>query len=220
MRETLKPGSSPLSAGSPVEVGTPVARRPPHRSRRAVFPHRALQVNSLSHSPSGMPWAAESPSAAGRNLVPSGKAYLRYAFSVIARRKVRQSVSVFLTALVACADCVNLSPPSPASGLAPCGGVLWGDPTPGWPESASCRCAPLPAWPSQLVRQGPAGPPRFRAAPSARATLSDPDRPARTSPVSARSVLGSATVTSSPPVLRLSRLDCFSGMRVPPAARA
>ena len=25
-----------------IEVGTPVARRPPHRSRRAVFPHRAL----------------------------------------------------------------------------------------------------------------------------------------------------------------------------------
>src|SRR5204862_5826498 len=25
-----------------IAVGTPVARRPPHRSRRAVFPHRAL----------------------------------------------------------------------------------------------------------------------------------------------------------------------------------
>ena len=34
-----------------VEVGTPVARCPPHRSRRAVFPHRALQFNSLSQSP-------------------------------------------------------------------------------------------------------------------------------------------------------------------------
>src|SRR5262245_44727338 len=34
-----------------VEVGTPVARCPPHRSRRAVFPHRALQINSLSHVP-------------------------------------------------------------------------------------------------------------------------------------------------------------------------
>jgi hypothetical protein len=31
-----------------VEVGSPVARRPPHRSRRAVFPHRALQPNTLS----------------------------------------------------------------------------------------------------------------------------------------------------------------------------
>ena len=29
-----------------VEVGTPVARRPPHRSRRAVFPHRAPQANT------------------------------------------------------------------------------------------------------------------------------------------------------------------------------
>ena len=36
-----------------VEVGTSVARRPPHRSRRAVFSHRALQVNSLSHTPTG-----------------------------------------------------------------------------------------------------------------------------------------------------------------------
>ena len=31
------------------EVGTPVARRPPHGSRRAVCPHRALHLNSLSH---------------------------------------------------------------------------------------------------------------------------------------------------------------------------
>src|ERR1035441_3804088 len=31
-----------------VEVGSPVARRPPHRSRRAVFPHRALQPDTLS----------------------------------------------------------------------------------------------------------------------------------------------------------------------------
>ena len=30
-----------------IAVGTPVARRPPHRSRRAVFPHRALQKDSL-----------------------------------------------------------------------------------------------------------------------------------------------------------------------------
>src|ERR1035437_440199 len=31
-----------------VEVGSPVARRPPHRSRRAVFPHRALPPDTLS----------------------------------------------------------------------------------------------------------------------------------------------------------------------------
>ena len=30
-----------------IAVGTPVARRPPHRSRRAVFPHRAPQKDSL-----------------------------------------------------------------------------------------------------------------------------------------------------------------------------
>ena len=30
-----------------IAVGTPVAGRPPHRSRRAVFPHRALQCHSL-----------------------------------------------------------------------------------------------------------------------------------------------------------------------------
>src|SRR5947207_10389646 len=33
-----------------IAVGTPVARGPPHRSRRAVFPHRALQDDSLTHS--------------------------------------------------------------------------------------------------------------------------------------------------------------------------
>ena len=32
-----------------IEVGTPVAGRPPHRSRRAVFPHRALHNISLTH---------------------------------------------------------------------------------------------------------------------------------------------------------------------------
>src|SRR6266568_2437828 len=63
-----------------VEVGTPVARRPPHRSRRAVFPHRALQVNSLSHVPSGLRAVAENPAAADRNSVPSGKAFPAYSF--------------------------------------------------------------------------------------------------------------------------------------------
>ena len=70
-RSSVLPFRSPLSTSLPVEVGTSVARRPPHRSRRAVFPHRALQINSLSHSPSGLPPASESPSAAGRNSIPS-----------------------------------------------------------------------------------------------------------------------------------------------------
>ena len=37
-----------VSAFSFVEVGTPVARCPPHRSRRAVFPHRALRAGTSS----------------------------------------------------------------------------------------------------------------------------------------------------------------------------
>ena len=36
------------SKNSLVEVGTPVAQRPPHRSRRAVFPHRALRAGTSS----------------------------------------------------------------------------------------------------------------------------------------------------------------------------
>src|ERR1022692_2855779 len=36
-----------------VEVGRPVTRPPPHGSRRAVFPHRALQNCSLPHWSSG-----------------------------------------------------------------------------------------------------------------------------------------------------------------------
>jgi hypothetical protein len=46
-------GKQPPPAAAPsdlefVEVGTPVARRPPHRSRRAVFPHRALRAGTSS----------------------------------------------------------------------------------------------------------------------------------------------------------------------------
>ena len=64
-RRSLPPlPTRPLPTPSPVEVGASVARRPPHRSRRAVFPHRALQVNSLSHSPSGGP--------SGKTYLPMG----------------------------------------------------------------------------------------------------------------------------------------------------
>jgi len=38
-------------ASQVVEVGTRVAPRPPHRSRRAVFPHRALHENALVKCP-------------------------------------------------------------------------------------------------------------------------------------------------------------------------
>src|SRR6266852_6014679 len=116
----------------------------------------------------------------------------------MARRKVCQSLSVVLTALVSCADCVALSAPSPASGLAPCRWILWADPTPGVPDGASCRCAVLPAWLSQLVRQGLSGPPRFRASASARATLLDPGKPSTPSPSTGVFVLGSGQQTPSP----------------------
>src|ERR1035437_6690207 len=68
------------------------------------------------------------------------------------------------------------------------------------PESgdASCRCVSFPAWPSQLVRQELSGPPRLRAPPSARATLSDPGKPSRPSLLADLSVLGSDKLTSAP----------------------
>src|SRR5574341_20600 len=45
--------SSIASRDFVIAVGPPVTRRPPHGSRRAVFPHRALQPYSLPHSSSG-----------------------------------------------------------------------------------------------------------------------------------------------------------------------
>jgi hypothetical protein len=69
-----QPGENGLQ---PVEVGTPVARCPPHRSRRAVFPHRALQINSLSHTPVKALASGGSPPDAGTNSSPTGKAYSR-----------------------------------------------------------------------------------------------------------------------------------------------
>src|SRR5512133_1209009 len=118
----------------------------------------------------------------------------------MARRKVCQSLSVVLTVLVACADCVALLAPSPASDplRQACRWILWANPTPGPSGCAPCRCASLPAWPSQLVRQGPSGPPSFDVLPSARATLSDPGKPSAPLPCAVASVLGSAKQTASP----------------------
>ena len=61
----------PFQLFSFVEVGTPVARCPPHRSRRAVFPHRALRAGTSSsltgrlarlirrsHGTGSQPWRA------------------------------------------------------------------------------------------------------------------------------------------------------------------
>ena len=42
---------------SAIEVGTPITRRPPHRSLRAVFSHRAPQNNSPSHGQQGFAFA-------------------------------------------------------------------------------------------------------------------------------------------------------------------
>src|SRR6266404_4087127 len=49
------------------------AGRPLNRSQHAVFLHRALQVNSLSHSASEWSSASGNPAAADRNSVPSGE---------------------------------------------------------------------------------------------------------------------------------------------------
>src|SRR5258707_143843 len=78
--ESRKQKSKRRSGAHFVEVGTPVTRCPPHRSRRAVLPHRALQVNSLSHSPAGVSLAAENPAAVDRNSIPAGKAFPAYSF--------------------------------------------------------------------------------------------------------------------------------------------
>src|SRR5437660_12023276 len=69
-----------------VEVGTPVARRPPHRSRRAVFPHRALQINSLSHRSDRTVRAVAVPLAADKNSVRSDKAGHAVPQSAVAAR--------------------------------------------------------------------------------------------------------------------------------------
>src|SRR5437867_10325980 len=77
-----------------------------------------------------------------------------------------------------------------------------------------------PVWPPQLVPREAAGLPSFCTTPCSRATLCDPGRSLETSPVSVSSVLGSGDTTPSPPALFciVSRLDCFSGVRLPLAA--
>jgi len=81
---------------------------------------------------------------------------------------------VFLRRWFACADCVVTCVAGllTASGLAPCGWILWANPTPGG-SAARLVVAPAPSCLALAVsvRQGLSGPPRFRATPSARATL-------------------------------------------------
>jgi len=78
-------------ASNRIEVGTPVARRPPHRSRRAVFPHRALQVNSLSHAPADA--SAATVAAADRNSALAGKALSDLSFPQCAGASLGNALS-------------------------------------------------------------------------------------------------------------------------------
>ena len=142
----------------------------------------------------------------------------------MARREVRQLESVVLTALVSFAGCVVL--PAPCSGL----GQRLPDPELLWTGLIPCSCLPVgrsscrwtscPVWPPQLVPREAAGLPSFCTALCSRATLCDPGRSLETSPLSVSSVLGSGDATPSPPAwfCVVSRLDCFSGVRLPLAA--
>ena len=70
--------SHQLVPSFPIGIGTPVARRPSHGSRRAVFPHGALHNNSLTHGNSRSahrrgslpPLLARSWRRCSTNLVP------------------------------------------------------------------------------------------------------------------------------------------------------
>jgi hypothetical protein len=129
----------------------------------------------------------------------------------MARREVDQLDAVVLTALVSCAGCVGVSAPSPTLGR-----LLWTDLIPGFASGpASCRCWPLPDWLPQLARRGSSGRPKFPSPLSSRAMRFDPGRSAAVSPVATALVLGSADATASPPALTVSRLDGFSGVRLP-----
>src|SRR5437667_8258015 len=141
----------------------------------------------------------------------------------MARREVRQLDSVVLTALVSFAGCVVV--PAPCSGLGqrvPDPGLLWAGLIPcSMPLGrSSCRWTPCPVWLPQLVPREAAGLPSFCTALCSRATLCDPGRSLETLPLSVSSVLGSGDTTPSPPACCcvVSRLDCFSGVRLPLAA--
>ena len=74
------------SSGTPVEVGTPGARRPPHRSRREICPHRAFKYSdrapddSLKLRRSGMALAGPHHAAPmGLKTVLFGRWYYKQA---------------------------------------------------------------------------------------------------------------------------------------------
>src|SRR5262245_6168281 len=90
LRSGVESTSWPQRLVGVIAVGPPVTRRPPHGSRRAVFPHRALQKDSL-------PQKASSPSS----LLPS----VRLAWLLRHGRPDQ----------VSCMGCVFLSAPSPCA---------------------------------------------------------------------------------------------------------
>ena len=75
-----------------IAVGTPVARCPPHRSRRAVFPHRAPQKDSLP-----------------QKTLPSSSLFPSVRLAWVLRHGRPDQVS--------CVGCVFLSAPSPCERL-------------------------------------------------------------------------------------------------------
>ena len=96
--------SSP-SAPACVEVGTPVAQRPPHRSRRAVFPHRALQPDTLS--------------IARRKVCQFGSVVLTELVACV--DFVRLSTPSAISGLAPCHDLLRADPtPRTASAASPC----------------------------------------------------------------------------------------------------
>jgi hypothetical protein len=97
--------SSQSSASPFVEVGTPVARRPPHRSRRAVFPHRALQPDTLC--------------IAHRKVRQFGPVVLTELVAYV--DFVRLSAPSAISGLAPCNDLLRVDPtPRTASAASPC----------------------------------------------------------------------------------------------------
>src|SRR5664279_1288556 len=91
--------------GAFVEVGTPVARRATHRSRRAVFPHRALQPDTRS--------------IARRKVCQFGSVVLTELVACVGF--VRLSAPSAILGLAPCEDLLRADPtPRTASATSPC----------------------------------------------------------------------------------------------------
>ena len=119
-----------------IAVGTPVTRRPPHRSRRAVFPHRAPQIYSLPQSvqTSANPRIGVASDSSPCSLFPAGRLALLYPI-----RRVR---AVF--PLLAAYTCQ----PLPHVDGSPALGVLWADLTPCRSSASLLHVSVgIPVWP-------------------------------------------------------------------------